>query len=59
MALSRVESSSRFFVSGGSITVARERTILPAGTECVSHTLPPMTQSFPIWVWPPRIVAPE
>ena len=58
MALSRVGFSSRFLVRGGSMTVARERTIFPAGTEWVSHTLPPMTQSFPMRVSPPRIVAP-
>ena len=34
------------------------RTILPASTEWVSHTLPPMTQSLPIRVRPPRMVAP-
>jgi len=47
---------SRFSVL--SVTAARARTILPASTECVSHTLPPMTQSFPMRVSPPRIVAP-
>ena len=47
------------FVKGASVTAARAKTIFPAGTECVSHTLPPMMQSFPIRVSPPRIVAPE
>ena len=45
-------------VSGVSVTAVRARTIFPAGTECVSHTLPPMMQSLPIRVSPPRTVAP-
>ncbi len=47
------------FVSGVSATTARASTIFPAGTEWVSHTPPPMMQSLPIRVCPPRIVAPE
>ena len=34
------------------------RTVLPAGTLWVSHTLPPITQLSPITVSPPNIVAP-
>ena len=49
----------RSFVRGASVTAALARTIFPAGTDCVSHTLPPMMQSLPICVSPPRIVAPE
>ena len=30
-----------------------------AGTLCVSQTLPPIVLLSPIWVSPPRIVAPE
>ena len=47
---------SRFSVA--SETAARATTIFPASTECVSHTLPPMMQSFPIRVCPPSTVAP-
>ena len=34
-------------------------TVLPASTELVSHTLPPMMQRSPMTVSPPNIVAPE
>ena len=32
--------------------------VVPAGTPCVSHTLPPTTEPLPMIVSPPRIVAP-
>src|SRR5690606_15830478 len=37
---------------------ARPKIFDPGGTERVSQTLPPMTESAPITVSPPRIVAP-
>ena len=36
----------------------RPNTRDPGGTDFVSHTLPPMTESLPITVSPPRMVAP-
>ena len=59
MEQSRTGSVLRSFVRVVSVTAIRDRTIFPAGTEWVSHTLPPMMQSFPICVSPPRMVAPE
>ena len=59
IALSSTGFGMMSFVSGVSVTAARAMTIFPAGTECVSQTLPPITQSFPIRVWPPSTVAPE
>ena len=59
IALSRTFSGVMSRVSTGSNTALRASTILPASTEWVSQTLPPMTQSLPMWVLPPRIVAPE
>ena len=38
-------------------SVALYDTVDPAGTECVSQVLPPITQSSPITVSPPRMVA--
>ena len=58
MALSSTGSMKMSLVRGASMTVERARTSLPAGTEWVSQTEPPMMQSFPIFVSPPRIVAP-
>ena len=57
-ALSSELSSMMSRVRWVSMTAERARTILPASTEWVSHTLPPMTQSLPMRVRPPRMVAP-
>ena len=51
--------AGRSRVRGASCTVERASTSFPAGTEAVSHTEPPMTQSSPMRVSPPRMVAPE
>ena len=34
-------------------------TLAPAGTDSVINTLPPITESAPMTVFPPSIVAPE
>ena len=45
--------------SPGSRSAAdRPRSVAPAGTEAVTHALPPITAPLPITVSPPRIVAP-
>ena len=64
----RSESDPRHFVeSAGEGGRARDSTRswsfgsvtrVPGGTDAVSHTLPPMTEPFPMTVSPPRIVAP-
>ena len=59
MALSSEDTAVMSRVRELSVTAVLARTIFPASTEWVSQTLPPMTQSLPICVLPPRMVAPE
>lgn len=59
MALSREVTAVMSRVRELSVTAVLARTIFPASTEWVSQTLPPMTQSLPMCVLPPRMVAPE
>ena len=52
--VSSEDASQMIFVPRSSAA----RTVRPASMECVSHTLPPITQLSPMCVMPPRIVAP-